>query len=97
MQAEGGRGGTDILHHFLGVVMSDGIFGGTRPVSEEYVTFRKALVDYVSKVNRVEVIDYTKTAEDGGGRAYTFWQDDVSVNLVLQDDERTLKVFISKK
>ncbi len=48
-----------------------------------------------SRVNRVEVIDHTKTVEAGGGRAYTFRQDGVSVTLALQDDGRTLKVFIT--
>lgn len=47
-----------------------------------------------SKVNRVEVIDHTKDYQDGGGRAYTFWEDGVDVVISLQDDGRTLKVFI---
>lgn len=50
-----------------------------------------------SKVNRIEVIDHTKSFEQGGGRAYVFWEDGVNVELSLQDDGRTLKVFISKK
>ena len=40
------------------------------------------------KVTRVEVIDET-------GRAYTKWN--VKVEAQLQDDERTLKIFIYKK
>lgn len=54
-----------------------------------------------SKVSRVEVIDHTKSLEDGGGRAYTFWNQydpkdpkEVKVEAVLQDDGRTLKIFI---
>jgi len=47
-----------------------------------------------SKVTRVEVIDHTKPVEQGGGRAYTFWEDNVKVEVVLQDDDKTLKVFI---
>ena len=57
-----------------------------------------------SKVNRVEVIDLTKTIEKGGGRAYTYWhtyrtedKEDVLVTLDLQDEGRTLKVFINNK
>lgn len=47
-----------------------------------------------SKINRVEVIDHTKGFEDGGGRAYVFWEDKAKVTLHIQDDGRTLKVFI---
>jgi len=39
------------------------------------------------KVTRVEVID-------GKGRAYTKWEDTLQVEVQLQDNERTLKVFI---
>ena len=49
-----------------------------------------------SKVNRVEVIDHTKPFEEGGGRAYVFREDGIKVEVELQDDGRTLKVFISK-
>jgi hypothetical protein len=48
-----------------------------------------------TKVNRVEVIDHTKSFEQGGGRAYVFWEDEANVEIQLQDDGRTLKVFIS--
>ena len=47
-----------------------------------------------SKVNRVEVIDHTKSVEKGGGRAYVFWEDGAKVELSLQDEGRTLKIFI---
>ncbi len=54
-----------------------------------------------SRVTRIEVIDHTKPWEDGGGRCYTFWNEyDTSdiqkpkVEVLLQDDGRTLKVFI---
>ena len=42
----------------------------------------------VSKVNRVEVIDQE-------GRSYTNWQCNNKVELSLQDDNTTLKVFVS--
>lgn len=52
-----------------------------------------------SKVTRIEVIDHTK--KELGGRVYTFWseyrKEDIpnpKVELYLQDDGRTLKVFI---
>ena len=48
-----------------------------------------------SKVNRVEVIDHTKSVEQGGGRAYMFWEDEANVEIQLQDDGRTLKIFIT--
>lgn len=55
-----------------------------------------------SKVTRVEVIDHTRGIEDGGGRAYTYWHEydmmdweKPHVTVQLQDDGRTLKVFIS--
>lgn len=47
-----------------------------------------------SKVNRVEVIDHSKPLEEGGGRAYVKWEKKLQVEVVLQDDNRTLKVFI---
>lgn len=46
----------------------------------------------LDKVTRVEVIDYTKTLEEGGGRVIVKY--DVGVALDLQDDDRTLKIFI---
>lgn len=54
-----------------------------------------------SKVNRIEVIDHTHTLEEDGGRVFTYWhgydkadKKDVNVEIQLQDDDRTLKVFI---
>ena len=47
-----------------------------------------------SKVNRVEVIDHTKSLQDGGGRAYVLRQEHINVEVMLQDDGKTLKVFI---
>lgn len=53
-----------------------------------------------SKVTRIEVIDHTR---DNGGRVYTYWDqydaDDLKnpkVEISIQDNGRTLKVFISK-
>ena len=48
----------------------------------------------VSKVTRVEIINY----HGGKGRVYTMGpRDDVAVELSVQDDGRTLKVFIDKR
>ncbi len=46
--------------------------------------------------NRVEVIDHTKNVEKGGGRAYVKWEDKLDVKLDIQDEGRTLKIFINK-
>lgn len=53
------------------------------------------------KVTRVEVIDHTAPSDEGGGRAYTYWSEyengieNPKVELHLQDEGRTLKVFIT--
>lgn len=49
-----------------------------------------------SKVTRIEVIDHTHSLEEGGGRTYVHYQEDIKLELVLQDDDRTLKILISK-
>ena len=47
----------------------------------------------LNKVNRLEVIDHAT----GEGRAYVFWEKEpVKIELMLQDDDRTLKIFITK-
>lgn len=53
-----------------------------------------------SKVTRVEVIDWSK--DEKGGRVYTFWNQyntldikNPKVEVMLQDDGQTLKIFIS--
>ena len=45
------------------------------------------------KVTRVEVLDHSKLAEQGGGRAFVK-TDCVEVELSYQDDGKTLKLFI---
>lgn len=44
--------------------------------------------------NRVEIIDWTKDNRFGGGRVFVAWEDDIAVRQEVQDDGRTLKVFI---
>lgn len=45
------------------------------------------------KVTRVEVIDHSKSIEQGGGRAFVK-TDCTEVELSYQDDGKTLKLFI---
>lgn len=45
-------------------------------------------------MNRVEIIDWTKRKRFGGGRVFTFWEANIDITYDLQDDDRTLKVFI---
>lgn len=45
------------------------------------------------KVNRVEVIDNSKSFEDGGGRVFVK-KGCVDVELSYQDDGKTLKLFL---
>lgn len=50
-----------------------------------------------SKVNRVEVINHwVSPGSDGYGRSYVFWEKEAKVQAQLQDDGRTLKIFIEK-
>jgi hypothetical protein len=53
--------------------------------------------DNIKNVTRVEVIDWTKPAEEGGGRVYVNWSDAIEVEIQLQDDYRTLKLFIKER
>ena len=46
------------------------------------------------KITRVELIDNTKSYTEGGGRLFSLW--DCECEISLQDDGRTLKVFITK-
>jgi hypothetical protein len=46
----------------------------------------------LKKVNRIEVIDWTQDADIA--RAFVKWRDKLTVTLELQDDDRTLKIFL---
>lgn len=48
-------------------------------------------------ITRLEVIDHTKVLEDGGGRKVVFFDPSKQVHLSLQDNNRTLKVFVSSR
>lgn len=50
----------------------------------------------IPKVNRVEVIDYT-TDKVEDTRAFVKWEDGIKVSYELQNDKRTLKIFIKPK
>ena len=55
------------------------------------------MVNKLEKVNRIEVIDYTKDYEEGGGRAYVKWEDKpLNIEFDFQDNGKTLKIFIKK-
>lgn len=43
------------------------------------------------KINRVEIINHSKY---GNGRDYVIWEDDIEAEISMQDDGKTLKVFI---
>lgn len=58
------------------------------PKKEDHQTDFKLI-----KVSRVEVIDHSKTFEEGGGRIFVK-KDCVEVELSYQDDGKTLKLFI---
>lgn len=52
-----------------------------------------SVTSFKAVVNRLEVIDHT-----GDGRAYVKWvPSDFDVHLQLQDDDRTLKIFVKQK
>jgi len=47
-----------------------------------------------TKASRFEVIDHSKTLEQGGGRVFSK-QDCKSVDISYQDDGRTIKIFLN--
>lgn len=48
----------------------------------------------ISRINRVELIDH---ATDNPGRKFVKYGDDMVVEIVIQDNGKTVKVFILKK
>lgn len=50
-----------------------------------------------TKITRIEVIDHTpaKPDDDFRGRVYVKWEDNLKVELSVQDDGRTLKIFLN--
>lgn len=50
----------------------------------------KDTVKLVDNCNRIEVIDET-------GRAYVNWKPDNIIEMSMQDDGRTMKIFVSTK
>lgn len=61
------------------------------------MTKQKQIEEITTKVTRFEVIDHTRSLEDGGGRVFVKREENMTVELSLQDDGRTLKVFLSPK
>lgn len=69
-----------------------------KPVTpEDLQSYIDCILDMVldtSNVTRLEVIDHTKPVEEGGGRILV--RNDVSITYAIQDEGRTLKVFINR-
>ena len=55
--------------------------------------------DIGDKVTRVEIIEHfrTKGTDRPDGRTYVHWDENTKIELSLQDEGRTLKVFIINK
>lgn len=52
----------------------------------------------LSKVTRIDFVDFTKPVEEGGGRTVLVnYTEDVELEFSLQDDNRTLKIFKQPK
>lgn len=49
---------------------------------------------FTDSVTRVEIINH---CDKRTGREYTFYKDDILIEVVFQDDIKTLKVFIKDK
>ena len=47
------------------------------------------------KLTRIEVINHSKFGDFG--RSFVHWEDGTKISLELQDDEKTLKIFIDNK
>ena len=61
-------------------------------LAEKVIELQKKAIS-TEKVTRVEVIDFYGNK----GRIFFDWQENNEVKLSLQDENRTLKIFISKK
>lgn len=62
---------------------------------EMLTTSHSDIESLTKKVTRFEVIDHRTSFENGGGRVLTARGEDLRVELSLQDDNRTLKVFLT--
>lgn len=51
----------------------------------------------LENVTRVEIIDHTKDFTEGGGRVYSKRDDDMKVEVSMQDQGRTMKIFLTKR
>ena len=55
-------------------------------------------VIHQDKLTRLEIINHSSDeGENGFGRVFVHWNDKTRITLSLQDDERTLKIFINDK
>lgn len=51
----------------------------------------------IPKATRLEVIDWTENAKFGGGRQFAAYDEDLEFEFSLQDDLKTIKVFIKDR
>lgn len=49
------------------------------------------------KITRLEIIDYTKSIDEGGGRTVIFYDKTKKIELDVQDMGETLKIFITNR
>ena len=49
------------------------------------------------KLTRIEIINHSSNKDNPFGRCFTHWSDKVRIELDLQDQERTLKIFLDNK
>jgi len=66
----------------------DGITWCSERINENDIEYQKNLYD-LNKCTRVEVIDEN-------GRSYVSWNKKNIIEISMQDDNRTLKIFITK-
>ena len=95
----------ELLDQFLSdLEEKPGEVGWSRAFNERLVKKYKSLktptmdnheMSKTKKITRVDVIDHTKSLDDGGGLILSKW--DIKVSLLYQDDDRTLKVVIEPK
>lgn len=49
------------------------------------------------KLTRLEIINHSKNKHNPFGRCFTHWDDKTKIELSLQDDEKTLKIFLDDR
>lgn len=57
----------------------------------------RTVLPETTEITRFEVIDHTKSLEEGGGRTVIYFDPNKMLELSLQDDNRTLKIFVQDR